>query len=47
VPRKVCQKPVALTKGGGAAARRGDATAARCSVGGRRVLGDVLGIDVH
>jgi hypothetical protein len=31
--------------GGDATAQRGDAAAARCSNGGRRVLGDVLGGD--
>jgi hypothetical protein len=34
-------------RGGGAAARRGDAAAARCSIGSRRVLGDVLGGNVR
>ena len=40
-------KPGAWTKDGGAAARWGDGAAARCSIGGRRVLGDVLGVDAH
>jgi hypothetical protein len=42
MPRKA-----AWTKGGIAAAQRGDAAATRCSVGGRRVLGDMLGVDVR
>jgi hypothetical protein len=33
--------------GGGAAARRGDAAATRCSVDGRHVLRNVLGVDVR
>lgn len=37
--------PVGADQGGGAAARRGDAAAARSSIGGWRVLGDVLGVD--
>ena len=38
-------KPVSRTKGGGAAARWGDAAAARCSIGGRRaeLEGDLHG----
>ena len=37
--------PVCGDQGSGAAARRGDAAAARSSIGGRRVLGNVLGVD--
>ena len=44
-PRKTRWKPVAWTKGGGVVAQRGDTTVARSSIGGRRVLGDVLDID--
>jgi hypothetical protein len=40
-------KPAVWTIDGGTAARRGDAAANRCSVGGRRMLGDVLGVDMR
>jgi hypothetical protein len=35
------------SKGGDATAQRDDTVAARCSNSGRRVLGDVLGEDMH
>ena len=45
-PRKARWKPVAWTKGSGAAALWGDTAAGRRSIGGRHVLTDVHGVDM-
>jgi hypothetical protein len=47
MPRKAHRRLVAWTKGGGTTVRRGNAAVTHSSIGGRRVLRDVLGGDMH